>query len=166
MHITVDDFAAAQAATLHQAQGLARTIADTLTAMYPTAAYLALERDGDDRDRLWLHSIRDITGRILWDTASSSPLPALADAELRQAWGRMDPCVPSNLGGLINSLAAVGALFDFLPDAAAHEDDPKDPDPDLLCLTLSDQAEPGLWWWDGDALLRPYSAPRPATPHN
>ncbi|MER5466628.1 hypothetical protein ABT010_39600 [Streptomyces sp. NPDC002668] len=60
MRSTVDHFTTAEAVALDQARGLARTIADTLTVIYQSAAYLALERDEDDADVLWLHSIRDV----------------------------------------------------------------------------------------------------------
>ncbi|WP_438296124.1 hypothetical protein [Streptomyces sp. HUAS TT7] len=58
MRTTVDHFTTAREAALATARGLARTIADTLTAMYPGAAYLVLSRDEDD-DVLWLQNIRD-----------------------------------------------------------------------------------------------------------
>ncbi|NUK53368.1 hypothetical protein HRW14_24460 [Streptomyces lunaelactis] len=161
MRTTVDHFATAEAVALDQARGLARTIADTLTAMYPSAAYLVLERDEDDADVLWLHSIRDVTGHVLCDFEPPSALPELTDAELRLAWGELDPQRPTDLLHLVRRLEDAGGRFDFLPDSAAREDDPGDSGPSLLCLLLCDQAEPGLWDWGGDAILRPYSAPRP-----
>lgn len=160
MRTTVDHFTTAEEAALDQARGLARTIADTLTAMYPSAAYLVLERDDDDSDVLWLHSIRDVSGGLLCDFASAA-LPGLADAELRQAWGELDPEQPWNLLHLIRRMEHVGGCFDFLPDSAERDDDPGDSGPSLLCMLLSDQAEPGLWNWGGEKILRPYSAPRP-----
>jgi hypothetical protein len=161
MRTTVDHFTTAEKVALDQARGLARTIADTLTAMYPSAAYLVLERDEDEPDLLFFDSIRDVTGRILCDFEPPSLLPELTDRELREAWGELDPRTPRNLLNVIRRLSDVGGCFDFLPDSADHEDDPGDLD--LLCLLLSDQAEPGLWDWGGEAILRPYSAPRPPT---
>ncbi|UYQ60656.1 hypothetical protein [Streptomyces peucetius] len=125
----------AEEVALDQARGLARTIADTLPAMYPSAAYLVMERDEDDRDVLWLHSIRDITGHILCDfEPGSSALPDLTDTELRQAWGELDPHRPSDLLHLVRRPEDVGGCFDFLPDSAEREDDPGDSGPSLLCL--------------------------------
>lgn len=164
MRTTVDHFTTAEEVALDQARGLARTIADTLTAMYPSAAYLVLERDEDDADVLWLHSIRDVTGGILCDfEPASAALPGLTDADLRQAWGELDPQLPGDLLDLVRRMGDVGGCFDFLPDSAERDDDPGDSGPSLLCLLLSDQAEPGLWDWGGEAILRPCSAPRPPT---
>jgi len=94
MRTAVDHFTTAEKVALDQARGLARTIADTLTAMYPSAAYLVLERDEDDPDVLWLHSIRDITGGIVRLRTRLGRLPGLTDADLRQAWGELDPQLP------------------------------------------------------------------------
>jgi hypothetical protein len=58
MRTTVDHFTIVREAALATARGLARTIADTLTAMYPGAAYLVPSR-GEDNDVLRLQSIRD-----------------------------------------------------------------------------------------------------------
>ncbi|KOU53149.1 hypothetical protein [Streptomyces sp. WM6378] len=48
MPTTVDHFTTAREAALATARGLARTIADTLTALYPGANYLVLSWDEDD----------------------------------------------------------------------------------------------------------------------
>lgn len=48
MRTTVDHFTAAEEVALDQARGLARTIADTLATMYPSAAYLVMRHDEDD----------------------------------------------------------------------------------------------------------------------
>ncbi|MEU5109609.1 hypothetical protein AB0H07_46500 [Streptomyces sp. NPDC021354] len=92
---------------------------------------------------------------------SPTPLPALADTKLREAWGTLGPHQPTHLLSIVRRLESIGGYFDFLPESAAREDDPSDLEPDLVCLLLSDQAEPGLWDWGGAALLRPHSVPRP-----
>ncbi|MFI6689026.1 hypothetical protein [Streptomyces sp. NPDC050485] len=159
MRTTVDHFTTAREAALATARGLARTIADTLTAMYPGAAYLVLRWDQDD-DVLWLQSIRNTTGVILCDFDTPAELPELTDTDLRQAWGDLDPRQPVNLLALIRLMEDTGGRLDFLPETAEHEDDPHE-GPSLVCILLSEKAEPGLWDWGGTAVLRPYSAPEP-----
>ena len=48
MRTTVDHFTDAEEVALDQERGLARTIADTLAAMYPSPAYLVMHHDEDD----------------------------------------------------------------------------------------------------------------------
>ncbi|MEU9064973.1 hypothetical protein AB0D13_40635 [Streptomyces sp. NPDC048430] len=155
MRITVDDFTAAEQAARDQARGLARTIADTLTAMYPDAAYLVMHHDEDEV--LWLHGIRDTV--VVCDFEEAALAAPVADSELRRAWGDLDPQQPRHLLHLVRRLEDVGGCFDILPDTAYHDSD--NGEDGLLCLLLSEQAVPELWDWGGDELLRPYSAPRP-----
>ncbi|MEU5958273.1 hypothetical protein [Streptomyces sp. NPDC047525] len=159
-YATLDDWEQAKAAVHAAGDRMARMIADTLRAMFPTAAYLVLYR-GEYDDELHPHSIRDEHGGILWDFPGFpgfEPFPlTIPDGPLRAAWGDKDPQTPGHLAGLVLSLDAFGCGFDTVPnDLPFHGDDPDQCEP---CLLLSDRARPGVW--DFGRVMRPYSAARP-----
>ncbi|MGC5009037.1 hypothetical protein [Streptomyces sp. DT203] len=95
------------------------------------------------------------------DGPGNAECPGFAEAWNRTALGvgELDPHRPMRLLHLVRRMEGVGGCFDILPESAYNEDDAGDDG--LLCLLLCDQAEPGMWDWGGDAILRPYSAPRP-----
>ncbi len=62
--------------------------------------------------------------------------PGSPDADLRQAWGELDPQLPGDPLDLVRRMGDVGGCFDFLPDSAEREDSPGvPPDDQLASLT-------------------------------
>ena len=146
------------------AQLVARTVADTLAAQIPGAAYLTLTIQEEDtpRDReLFPATVRDAAGQILF--AFEDELPALGSehVELRAQWGDLDPDDAFALRTLLRWLYIAGAVFDHFPTDLLGEDD--DAEEDMLCLPLSQQARPERAHVEGEdhwgvetRRLRPY----------
>ncbi|MFB6781767.1 hypothetical protein ACFCX0_31290 [Streptomyces sp. NPDC056352] len=97
MRTTVDHFRAAEEVSLGQARGLARTTADTLAAMYPSAAYLVMHHDEDDV--LWLHpsSSEGIPVFRRGGSPILNPVARSAAVSLRSA----SPAEPCSVGPLL-----------------------------------------------------------------
>ncbi|MEY9839369.1 hypothetical protein [Streptacidiphilus sp. EB103A] len=131
--------AAAAAIARDTARTVARLIADTLTAMLPTAAYLVLD---ENHYEIALHSVLDASGATLrtFTTRPEAPLPPLDPASaLRSAWQGEDPGDPQTIASVLLYLLNDGMVLDIVPDDLPDRDAPLD----YPCLLLSPDARPG-----------------------
>ncbi|GJF30310.1 hypothetical protein KNE206_30100 [Kitasatospora sp. NE20-6] len=147
---------------------VARTIADTLSAQLPGAAYLTLmiQEDTERDEHLFPESVRDTAGDVLFDFEGHMPPLGPEHAELRAQWGNLAPDDPFALRTMLRYLYINGAVFDRLPEDLDDSGD----DDEVPCLLLSAEARPHEWehegedTWDVEARrLRPYSAAKPKT---
>ncbi|MFF4276198.1 hypothetical protein [Streptomyces sp. NPDC001536] len=161
---SVGEWESATSAVCGVGNRLARTLADTLRALYPSAAYLVMERD-EHNDDLSPHSIRDDQGKILYRFSYEWPRDGYPPYEnrlpdtfrlMRAVWDPYDPENPAHVAELIDQLQRFGCLFDHMPHDLPAPDNPNRREP---CLLLSETARPERW--EAGGVLRPYSAPRP-----
>ncbi|MFE0063309.1 hypothetical protein [Streptomyces sp. NPDC059003] len=149
---SVRAFTAAEAHLHRQARGITATVAATLNAQFPTAAFLVIARhEVEYQDVLVLHSLRNLDGTLVYtfpaDDAElrAARLPVLRDRVLRRAWGELDPQQPAHLRNLVHRIDIADdflhlhtfdrPLLPDLPRRAAHPNDPH-ADP-LICLPLT-----------------------------
>lgn len=121
------------------AAGAARTVAATLSAQFPGAAYLVVERSDDVDEAPLLHSVLGASGLAL-HRFDGSRLPSVP-VGLAELWSPADPSREEVLAELLVLLASFGFGFDELP-----EDLPELPDESsqlrVECLLLSGEGRP------------------------
>ncbi|MER5638252.1 hypothetical protein ABT095_14985 [Kitasatospora sp. NPDC002227] len=121
------------------AAGAARTVAATLAAQFPGAAYLVVERNHDVDEAPRPHSVLGPEGRVL-HRFDESRLPTVP-ADLAALWAPADPVQEEVLTDLLVLLASFGFDFDDLPEdlpELADEDFPLR----VECLLLSEKGRP------------------------
>ncbi|MFJ5927969.1 hypothetical protein ACIQF6_35780 [Kitasatospora sp. NPDC092948] len=167
-HSPLADWHAATQTQRELARDVARLIADTLSAMFPGAAYLTMMID-EDADRDWelgLDTVRDGSGAPLLVFDDDSDLPELGPEheELGRRWGSLNHRSPLDLLGVLRDLYNAGAVFDRLP-LDLDLDDYFGDDDEVVCMLLSPEGRPYEWelpdpdnWNVGSRRLRPYRA--------